>query len=440
MNIFEILFDRYSLGFFIHLLVMVLFFLQDVGRRKHFKLRFLGGLVICLTVCYFFPNEEIFGFLKPFFVITFLLVCLFLWFCFDMRWKQVLFYCAAMYAVQNLSYHIYAILCACCGVYVFDGDFYILLNYGISFAICIGLYYFFVKKNKMELDAEVKNTTYVAVVLAIFAVVYGLNSLTGLSEWDKEGYLIIHFTLCICCMFLLFVQFGSMKLAKLRAQEQVVEQILHMKEQQLGMSKDMIEMINLKCHDMKYQIAAIRKMDQDPAKERLLREMEKEVMIYDSVAKTGNEALDVILTEKSLYCEKHHISLAYMVDGEKLKFMSVTDVYSLFSNALDNAIECVSKIEDEEKRIINLNVYEKNGLLSIHMENCLEGALKLDKGVLQTTKEDADLHGYGILSMKHIADKYEGAFNISVQDGLFCLDIVINAALLATPEGLVHAF
>lgn len=48
-----------------------------------------------------------------------------------------------------------------------------------------------------------------------------------------------------------------------------------------------------------------------------------------------------------------------MVDGSMLNFMKTTDVYALFGNLMDNAIESVIKEEDDEKRIISISVKEK---------------------------------------------------------------------------------
>ena len=37
-------------------------------------------------------------------------------------------------------------------------------------------------------------------------------------------------------------------------------------------------------------------------KEDYLDEIERSIQIYDSTIETGNEVLDTVLTEKSLYC------------------------------------------------------------------------------------------------------------------------------------------
>lgn len=148
-------------------------------------------------------------------------------------------------------------------------------------------------------------------------------------------------------------------------------------------------------------------------------------MIYNSVVnvKTGNDVLDVILTEKSLLCEKKHITLTCMVHAENLAFMDKMDVYSLFGNALSNAIECVSNIEDVKKRCISVNVQTMNQILSIHIENFCMEELVFENG-FPVTKKNKDYHGFGMKSM-YITRKYDGVMSTFVSDGRFYLDFAI---------------
>ena len=59
--------------------------------------------------------------------------------------------------------------------------------------------------------------------------------------------------------------------------------------------------------------------------------------------------------------------------------MSESDIYSLFNNILDNAVEAVLRIQDPEKRIILLTVLSRNHFLFIHEENYCEEDLAFHK-------------------------------------------------------------
>ena len=189
-------------------------------------------------------------------------------------------------------------------------------------------------------------------------------------------------------------------------------------------SRATMDVINRKCHDLRHQIAALRHMDESQ-KEKSIGQLERAVMIYDSFPKSGNQDLDIILAEKSLLAEKQQTRVQCIVDGSKLSFLALEDMYSLFGNALDNAIEAASREPNEAKRIITLHAAARGNLYSIHMENpCGEQPLFMD-GLPVTSKTDTDYHGYGMRSMRYLCEKYGGALTAAWEDGIFVLDMLL---------------
>lgn len=71
-----------------------------------------------------------------------------------------------------------------------------------------------------------------------------------------------------------------------------------MSDAQQKSAKEAIDIINIKCHDLKHQIGALAKMDDPLARSKYLQEVSEAVSIYDAVYHTGNKALDYILREK----------------------------------------------------------------------------------------------------------------------------------------------
>ena len=67
--------------------------------------------------------------------------------------------------------------------------------------------------------------------------------------------------------------------------------------------------------------------------------------------------------------------------------LDTLDICSIFGNALDNAIECVEKFEEKDKRIIRLQVFAQNQFLIICLENyCDNHNLQLEEGLPGTTR------------------------------------------------------
>lgn len=164
-------------------------------------------------------------------------------------------------------------------------------------------------------------------------------------------------------------------------------------------------------------------------REETVGEIENVISIYDSVVKTDNEALNVILTEKSLICRKNRISLTCMADGAGLDFMDASDIYSLFGNLIDNAMDAVSKLDDHEKRIIGLSVHADGNMLAINVNNYYEGVVVMDSdGLPVTTKQNKDFHGYGMKSVRMIVERYGGDLTVSAKDGVFNVYIIFTDA------------
>ena len=94
----------------------------------------------------------------------------------------------------------------------------------------------------------------------------------------------------------------------MKRQMDAVNSILHRQYEQYNLSKENIEMINRKYHDLKHQIGVIRTERDSEKREQYLAEKEEEIKTYEAQNKTGNQVLDTILTGKHLYCMQHDIN------------------------------------------------------------------------------------------------------------------------------------
>ena len=195
-------------------------------------------------------------------------------------------------------------------------------------------------------------------------------------------------------------------------------------QEQYELSKENIALINQKCHDLKHQIRAIRYMNKEEI-DAYLNEMEESIEIYESIVKTGNEVLDTILTEKSLYCKERGITVSCVADGSQMGFINTIDLYAILGNALDNAIEAVEKFYYQEERQIDVMIYRQQQFLVINIINPMKEKLVFDEDLPRTTKADRFHHGFGLRSIRYLVKKYDGNLNVSEEDGCFSLKILI---------------
>ena len=157
--------------------------------------------------------------------------------------------------------------------------------------------------------------------------------------------------------------------------------------------------------------------------------MEEIIAAYDTKIATGNDALDVIMTEKGLLCREKGIEFTCMADGAALNFMEDADIYSLFGNALDNAIEASVGVTDSEKRIVGVVAKHTDGFLSVNIYNYFENEPKFRDGLPVTSKHDKESHGFGVRSIAMITEKYGGDLSINAKDGIFDLNLLFHVGM-----------
>ncbi len=185
------------------------------------------------------------------------------------------------------------------------------------------------------------------------------------------------------------------------------------------------DMINVKYHDLKHQIAGLRAEMSDEQRQKWIDDMEQELESYSPELETGNSVLDTLIAGKMMNCRANNIKVTCVADGNILDFMHVADICTIFGNALDNAIESVSLIDDPEKRLIHLSVSTKKNFVIIQINNYCENQIKIKNGYPVTTKADKTSHGFGLKSIRYTVDKYHGTVTFDVNKNWFELKILI---------------
>ncbi len=186
-----------------------------------------------------------------------------------------------------------------------------------------------------------------------------------------------------------------------------------------------IDLINYKYHDLKHQLAGLRAERSPEKREQWIDQMEEELDSYKPETQTGNQVLDGILDAKMAMIRNNRIKFTCVADGDQLSFLHVTDICTIFGNALDNAIESVVTVEDPEKRMIHMSVSTKKQFLYITVENYCDHSVQFAYGKPVTTKKDSASHGFGTKSIAYTAEKYGGNASYHLKNDFFCVNILI---------------
>lgn len=302
------------------------------------------------------------------------------------------------------------------------------LELAFSSAIYVAAFFafraIFRRHGKPNPSGNIMLTVYFLLVIAL--IMFLRFNLQGVYEdvYGTDSGWIISLTLGMIPVALLALVTGAVHIRQLSDEKQVLAGMLSERERQYELSARNIEIINRKCHDIRRHLRALEFTDEE-GRAKAIADMEKSVSIYDSETLTDNPALNTVLSEKRLYCSEHGISLTCAASGISLSFMTPADIYILFGNILDNAIEAVSRLE-KEKRIITLTATERGGVICIREDNWYDGNLRFSDGLPATTKTDEPgYHGYGVKSIRHIAEKYGGSLNIDTEGNIFRLLVIL---------------
>ena len=266
---------------------------------------------------------------------------------------------------------------------------------------------------------------FIAVVVFMFSNLRFVTEDAALSGQYSREIATARTLVDIAGVAILYAHYVSCRNSAMRAELEAVHNTLQLQYQQYKQSRESIDLIHMKYHDLKHQIQFLKAEEDATKRNEFLDQMEKDIKSFELQNKTGNPVLDTILTGKSLYCYKHGITMTCVVDGKLLSFMEVMDICSIFGNALDNAIESALRIKDKEKRLIHVTVSQVNDFAMIRIENYYEDILELDGENYLSTKRDKKFHGYGIKSIRYTADRYDGAVYINTDNNWFDIKIAI---------------
>lgn len=419
-----------NLFYIIEIMLAELIFLYPCPKRKMFYLRYALVFVALCAVGAFVPRIAAVDKLSSVLGRLYLYIVLFTFdiagmaICFDLKPTVLLSMCSAGYAVQHMAYKIGMLI----------GMLPIFDTYAIAFInkrrffelvgmilVFIGVFFTFGRFSAKSECYKYYDKRFSYLAIATVFICIGISRVPTI--FDEHAQISNALYSITCCILALFIQFNLHRVNLLKHENMAIKRVWQEEQKQYEISKSTIERIDIKCHDLKYQIAALdRKLSVEEA-ESLIRD----VNIYDSVVKTGNEVLDVLLAEKGLICREKGIKLAYMGDCSVFSFMQTMEVYSLFGNALDNAIEAVNKLSDKDKRQISMNIERKGDIVIVNISNYFEGDLNFDNGLPTTTKEnESSFHGFGLRSMKNITAEYGGDINVSVSGDMFTLNIYLR--------------
>lgn len=413
------------LSLFLQILLFGFAILFHVEKNKNFWLKF----AICTLIgCGLSFSVEQLSSNPLLFIVPFALDVILFRACYKVNIFQALFFGVICYALQNLTYSVHALIGKVFPFVPIENAevFNYIMARGRSWALYVIFafvaYFLFARKMKLTLVFSVKNIKVDIFCAVVLCIVYFVNMQWN-GDFGNTADVLFRILMIICIATSIWTVLSFAQEVELQRQNQAIEQLLRREQSLYKLSKEAIDTINRKCHDLKHTVNAIKVGGVMPEDD--IKEIEEALRQYDGFIRTGNKDLDIVIAEKYLRCMDNDILLSCIIDGKRLDFMSPGDVYSLFGNLLDNAIEYLETVDGTENRLISVNVQARNKFVTIRVENYCPNEIEMVDGLPVTIKQDKENHGYGALSVKHVVEKYGGTAVFTREGETFSVNIAI---------------
>ena len=421
-------------------------FMKPLPKRDHFPVRFLISVVICLlctvplSMFHVWTSTAVRISAIPTalgisaasgleMLLYLLIVAGFFVFCCDLGLLHAAYCSACAYLTQDLAYTIFVFFCPYAAhrgrqplrpetlwlelliLFIYTALFYRLIAFRIL-----------VKLRQME---SVHLAFGYMLAILFTGRILGTLASVGFNSAETVLFRIMLLYDMLLAASLLAAQILIFKQGQYRRQLEMESSLRKQQYHQFTLFQESVDTIRHKCHDLKHMIAALQQESCSDQGKTLLQEMQTAMNRYDTSINTGNNTLDALLNKTWNSCEQRGIQWTCMADGKALEFMDPFDLYILLGNALDNAVECLTAIQEPEKRFLSVNIRQKGGLTLLCLRNYCDHAPEFKNGLPMTTKSDKNDHGYGTRSIREIAEKYNGQMSAKVEQNIFTLNILL---------------
>jgi signal transduction histidine kinase len=294
------------------------------------------------------------------------------------------------------------------------------------------LIFFIIRKKKWKVSISI--TT--ALLLILFAVVsfYSMQYLIEmffLSEYEKTQEIIfIAFAfMSLFFMSVILVLNGQEKMKRKVKEKEHIESELRITQER---NQELIETygeIAKVSHDFKNQMRVtllmLKEGNVTEAQSYLSRIVE--IAATSTMAYTGISSIDTVLSEKVRVASENDIEIELDISISSLCGLDSIDVCTIMLNLFDNAIEACLKIRDESHRKIKFVLKNINSMLFLKISNSVSGNNISPKhySVMNTTKKDKTLHGFGMKIINSLVEKYSGSLNINSENNSFTVTILL---------------
>lgn len=175
-------------------------------------------------------------------------------------------------------------------------------------------------------------------------------------------------------------------------------------------------------HDMKYHLNTIKSLYQaNKALDaiRYVEELEADWKKYDSITKSGNPIVDIIIKDWLNMAQEAGIKVKTLIQLPYNLPLSMLELSILIGNTFSNAIEACQK-ETNCRQQIECSFWIEHSMLTYHITNTFTKEIRVNQqNKILTTKKNKNLHGFGLMNVQEVIEKHNGFCSMQYTEGLY---------------------
>lgn len=247
---------------------------------------------------------------------------------------------------------------------------------------------------------------------------------TSLQTWASSCMLAL-----LVLNMALFIMYNKLsKSADLHIKNAVLKQQINYYDHLIESKKQQQNLFHQERHNMKNQLIALRTYAANNQNTEMIsfitRLLNDEEFGLTPFSYCDNILIDAILSSKNSIADKYNIKYTLDINVPSTLPFDNIDLCILLGNILDNAFDANMNSTPNKDSFVSVTLQYKNAVLYCHVSNSFSHKLDPSSAFMfKSTKSDKQLHGYGLATIKRIADKYHGVLDIVTQENIFSLKL-----------------
>lgn len=293
-------------------------------------------------------------------------------------------------------------------------------------------FYIFVKKrfskNKINLLNNKYNILIALILLLTIAVIVIVIWMYGNIDISKDGISIslLILTLCVSLLSVTSITLTDQILRDMEEKHKNEMELQQIKLERVYLTdvNSALEEIRILKHDMRGELALLHGYNELNQKDKIRLHIEKKLQEMDVRLIPQIDNANIITSFlnfklKEAKSKNIDVEIISNIKNEEI-YIDKEDICRILNNITNNIIEALQECDTKKAKLF---IGVTGNYLIIKSENPYKGRLLTEEEKVVTNKKDRTKHGYGLKSIKSIAEKYNGYMSIIYDDNRFKIDV-----------------